>query len=225
MASILNRFVTIMKSNINDLLDKVEDPAKMADQTLRELREDLADVKKETAGVLADAKNANRKVEECKAQIQKYETAAINAVKQGADDDARTLLAKKQEYEEQLVSLQKTADLANANAEKMRQMHDKLVQNIESLETRRATIHAKNAAAKAQERVNRMTSGVDSEANLEAFNRMEAKADKRLDAAMAESDLNAEDHSTADLAEKYAGGGNTASVEDELTALKAKLGV
>lgn len=43
---ILTRFTDIMKSNINALLDKCEDPAKMIDQTLRDLREDLAEVKK-----------------------------------------------------------------------------------------------------------------------------------------------------------------------------------
>lgn len=53
---ILTRFTDIMKSNINALLDKCEDPAKMIDQTLRDLREDLAEVKKETANIIADAK-------------------------------------------------------------------------------------------------------------------------------------------------------------------------
>ncbi len=49
---ILTRFTDIMKSNINALLDKCEDPAKMIDQTLRDLREDLAEVKKETANIM-----------------------------------------------------------------------------------------------------------------------------------------------------------------------------
>ena len=56
---IISRFADIMKSNMNALLDKCEDPGKMVDQNLRDLREDLAQVKKETAGVMADAKNAN----------------------------------------------------------------------------------------------------------------------------------------------------------------------
>ena len=47
---IISRFTDIMKSNINALLDKCEDPAKMIDQTLRDLREDLAEVKKEECG-------------------------------------------------------------------------------------------------------------------------------------------------------------------------------
>ena len=71
---ILTRFTDIMKSNINALLDKCEDPAKMIDQTLRDLREDLAEVKKETANIIADAKSADRQVQECEDKIAKYIT-------------------------------------------------------------------------------------------------------------------------------------------------------
>ena len=78
---ILTRFTDIMKSNINALLDKCEDPAKMIDQTLRDLREDLAEVKKETANIIADAKSADRQVKECVEEITKYTTAAQNALK------------------------------------------------------------------------------------------------------------------------------------------------
>ena len=66
---ILTRFTDIMKSNINALLDKCEDPAKMIDQTLRDLREDLAEVKKETANIIADAKSADRQVQNVKIKL------------------------------------------------------------------------------------------------------------------------------------------------------------
>ena len=118
---IISRFTDIMKSNINALLDKCEDPAKMIDQTLRDLREDLAEVKKETANIIADAKSANRQVKECEEEITKYTTAAQNALKAGNEDDARTLIAKKQQYENNLVSYKKTQELTQANADKMRQ--------------------------------------------------------------------------------------------------------
>ena len=69
---ILTRFKDIMSANVNALLDKAEDPAKMIDQTLLNLRKDLAEVKKETAAVMADEKNAKRKVTECEKQIADY---------------------------------------------------------------------------------------------------------------------------------------------------------
>ena len=155
---ILTRFTDIMKSNINALLDKCEDPAKMIDQTLRDLREDLAEVKKETANIIADAKSADRQVKECEEEITKYTTAAQNALKAGNEDDARTLIAKKQQYESNLVSYKKTQELTHANADKMRQMHDKLVNDIETLEARRDAIKATVASAKAQEHFNKIVS-------------------------------------------------------------------
>lgn len=222
---ILQRFGDIMKSNINALLDKCEDPAKMVDQTLLDLRKDLADVKKETASVMADEKNAKRKLDENDAEIKKYTTAAQNALKSGNETDAKTLIARKQQLEEIRTSLQSTYDVAHANAEKMCQMHDKLTNDIESMETRKDAIKGKVATAKAQAHMNKMTSGVNTDASMAAFDRMEAKANKMLDEANAEAELNEGVHSTDDLADKYASGGNDVSVDDELARMKAELGL
>lgn len=222
---VLQRFTDIMASNINALLDNAEDPEKMIDQTLRNLREDLAEVKKETANVMANEKSAKRKFDEAAEEVKKYENAARNAVAAGKDDDARTLLGKKQQLGVTLGEYEKTYNMAHENAEKMRQMHDKLVGDIQALEDRRDMIKAKVATAKAREHMNKVVSGAhESASSIEAFNRMEAKADKMLDAAEAMSELNdAPSNSAADLAEKYT---TTASpeVDAELAALKAELG-
>ena len=223
---VLKRFGDIMASNVNALLDKCEDPAKMIDQTLRNLHKDLADVKKETAAVMADEKNAERKVNECQKEIEKYTMAAQNALVQGNEADARTLLAKKQQYDEKMVSLNQTYTVAHENAEKMRQMHDKLVADIDELETRKDAIKAKVQVAKAQQKVNKIVSGsVDSADSISAFERMEAKANKMLDTAAAEADLNAGRNSTSDLASKYVNGANSVSVDAELEAMKAAMGL
>ena len=225
---ILQRFGDIMKSNINALLDKCEDPVKMVDQTLLDLRKDLADVKKETASVMADEKNAKRKLDENDAEIKKYTTAAQNALKSGNEIDAKTLIARKQQLEETRTSLQSTYDVAHANAEKMRQMHDKLVKDIESLESRKAAIKAKVATAKAQERLNSIGSSVTGANNsMAAFSKMEAKANKMLDEANAMAELNQsqEDSDIDNLAAKYDSAPQDAAVDDELAALKAKMGL
>lgn len=223
---ILSRFSDIMRSNVNALLDKMENPAKMVDQMLLDLRKNLADVKKETADVMADEKTARRRLDEAEAQAKKYEQAAMNALKQGAEDDARELIAQKQNIEGTIPALRQTADLATANADKMRKMHDKLVNDIALLEARKDAVKAKTVAAKAQEHMNKIVDGgTKSEASLEAFNRMEAKADKALDSAMAHADLNEGITSVGKLADKYAGGVQGQSVDDELAAMKAKLGI
>lgn len=222
---IISRFSDIMKSNINALLDKCEDPAKMVDQMLIDLRRDLADVKSDTAGVMADAKRAKREVDECQANIEKCVKAAQNALKAGVEDDARKILAKKQAYEQSLVSLQQTYELNQANADKMQQMHDKLVGDIESLEARKDAIKAKVASAKAQEKINKMMSGgKNAQASVSAFERMEDKANKMLDKAQAEAELNSGDASASNLMDKYANGGDS-DVDDELARMKAELGL
>ena len=134
---ILNRFTTIMKANINALLDKAEDPAKMVDQYLIDLNQSLAEVKSETAGVIAEEKRTARLVEKNAAESNRMEILAKKALQAGNEDDARVFLAKKQQIDATGEELKKAADAAHANADKMRQMHDKLVSDIDGLKTRR----------------------------------------------------------------------------------------
>ena len=93
----LDRFADIIKANINDLLDKCEDPAKMIDQYLLDLTEDLAEVKQETAGVMAEETRTKRLVDENAAEVAKYDDLARKALAAGNEGDARTVLAKKQQ--------------------------------------------------------------------------------------------------------------------------------
>lgn len=224
---VLKRFKDIMSSNINALLDKAEDPEKMIDQCLRDLNSDLGKVKAETAAVMADEQRAKRELDECTAEIAKMQSYAEKAVLAGNDADAKTFLSKKADLTNKQASLQQAYDLAAANSMKMRQMHDKLVKDINELNSRRETIKAKVRVAKAQERINDMGSAMGgAEASMSAFDRMEAKANSMLDKANAMAELNssAEADSLDDLAAKY-DSAPTAAVEDELAALKAQMGV
>lgn len=223
---IISRFTEIMKSNINAQLDKCEDPAKMIDQTLRELKENFAEVKKETAGVMAAEKEADRAVQECEEQIRKYNLAAENALKANNEEDARTIFSRKQPFVDNLVNLKKTQAVAKENSDKMRQMYNKLANDIQMLETKRNGIKATVAAAKTQEKMNKISSGSKrSMASLETFDRMEDKANRMLDSAMAEAELSADMDAGNDLVNKYVSGESSSTVDDELAAMKAKLGL
>lgn len=223
---IISRFTEIMKSNINAQLDKCEDPSKMIDQTLRELKENFAEVKKETAGVMAAEKEADRAVQECEEQIRKYNLAAENALKANNEEDARTILSRKQPFVDNLVNLKKTQAVAKENSDKMRQMYNKLANDIQMLETKRNGIKATVAAAKTQEKMNKISSGSKkSMDSLETFDRMEDKANRMLDSAMAEAELSADMDAGNDLVNKYVSGESSSTVDDELAAMKAKLGI
>jgi len=109
----------------------------------------------------------------------------------------------------------------------MRQMHDKLVSDIDTLNSRREAVKAKVAVAKTQEKVNKVTTGADKAAGaMGAFDRMEAKADQMLDRANAMSELNQQPvDKAAALEEKYAAIGSSEAVDEELAKLKAELGL
>lgn len=222
---ILSRFKDIMASNINALLDKAEDPEKMVDQTLRNLNSDLAKVKSETASVMADEAKAKRNLDEVNAEIAKMQGYAEKAVLAGNDADATKFLTEKNKLVAKQATLQQIYDVASANSMKMRQMHDKLVSDIAELESRRDTIKAKVRLAKAQQDINKVTSKVDSASGFAAFQRIEDKADAMLDMAQAEAELNSTTASSEvdSLSAKYDASPD-AAVQDELAALKAKLG-
>lgn len=224
---IIQRFSDIMSANINALLDRAEDPSKMIDQYLRNLQKDLEDVKEETASVMAEEKRCERELKECNAEIAKLQSYAEKAILAGNDNDAKQFLMKKTALVEKQAGLQQAYEAAAANSSKMKQMYDKLCSDISTLNARKDAIKAKVAVAKTQEKINKIGSSMQGAArNLSAFDRMEAKANQMLDKANAMAELNsstASDSGVEDLMSKYDAQPSVA-VEDELAALKAKLG-
>lgn len=224
---ILERFSDIIKANVNDLLDKAEDPSKMIDQYLRELTDDLAEVKEETAAVMAEEQRCKRLVDDNNAEIERYDGLARKALAAGNEGDARVFLTKKQQLEKSGQGLQEAYDAAHENSVKMRQMHDKLVNDINELNSRRDSIKAKVSVAKTQEKINDLSAGSDKAAGaMSAFERMEAKADSMLDQANAKAELNSTPTDEAEALEaKYAGYAGDESVDEELARMKAEMGL
>lgn len=225
---IITRFKDIMAANFNALLEKCEDPEKMIDQYLRNLEEDLEEVKEETASVMADEKSAKRKLDECTAEIAKMGEYARKAVVSGNDEEAKAFLRKKADLTEQQAVLQGQYDLACSNSQKMRQMHDKLETDIASLKTRRETLKAKVKLAETQQKLNQLGSGIESAGNnMAAFERMEEKVNKMLDEADAMAQLNEAGASDdiESLTQKYDADSKASEVDDELAALKAEMGL
>lgn len=223
MASIFERLGDILSANVNAVLDKMENPGKMVDQYLRNAKEDLADVRSNTAAVMAEEKRCQRLVEEAEAEVNELAAYAEKAVAAGNDNDAVQFLTKKAQAQEQLARAKSTYATARSHAEQMRAAHDKLVSDIEALESRKASIKATAAVAKTQKTINKMTAdAAGASGSLEAINRMADKAQRQLDEAQAEAELNARGDGTEDLKAKY--DVVSPSVADELAALKAKLG-
>ena len=222
---ILNRFKDIMSANINAILDKCENPEKMIDEYMRQVVEQLADVKKETAGVMAEEKRTKRLVDENAEQVTKYDQLARKALTAGNEEDAKTFLAKKQEYVNNGIDLQKSYEVAKTNATKMKEMHDKLTKDVQDLEQRRKNVKSKVAVAKTQEKLNKISSSMGTASDaMNAFERMEEKADNMLDRANSTAELNEDvDAGIENLEDKY--NNPSSSVDEELEKLKKEMGM
>ncbi len=222
---IFSRISNILEANINALIDKAEDPEKMIDQYLRQAVEDLDEVKKETAGVMAEESRTRRVYDENVAEIERYTELAKKALTAGNEDDAKVFLGKKQEMEKKDQTLKLAYDTAKTNAVKMRQLHDKLVDDIGTLHARRDELKAKLSIAEAQQKVNELGNSANNlEGTLSNFSRMEDKVNRMVDVANASAELSAAPvDEAAELEDKYSS--DSKSVDDELAALKASMGL
>ena len=116
---------------------------------------------------------------------------AKKAVAAGNDDEARQFLTKKNELTEKVDALQKQYDICAANAVKMREMHDKLEEDIKTLKGKRDTLKTKVKVAETQKKMSQLGSGLESAGNnMAAFEKMEEKVNKMLDEADAMDELN-----------------------------------
>jgi len=228
MAGILERFKTIMSSNINALLDKMEDPEKMIDQYLRDMEKDLGSVKAETVAVMAQESAAKRKVAECEDEIKKMESYAKKALQAGNEADARMFLEKKESIRIKLESLEKEKMIAVENSLKMREMHDKLTSDIQKLNAKRNEIKAKIKMAKSAQKINSMTSSTGISGKMDSFNSIEEKVDRMLDEANASIELNSSKKDEVDdLMKKYDSvePESSSAVDEELERLKKEMGL
>lgn len=228
MASILGRFKAIMASNINALLDKMEDPEKMIDQYLRDMERDLGSVKAETVAIMAQESAAKRKVTECEDEINKMENYAKKALQAGNEAGARMFLEKKESIKIKLESLEKEKMIAVENSLKMREMHDKLTSDIQKLNAKRNEIKAKIKMAKSAQKINTMTSSTGISGKMDSFNSIEEKVDRMLDEANASMELNSpKKDEVDDLMKKYDSGESESSsaVDAEIERLKKEMGL
>lgn len=224
MSGILKRFTSIMEANIQDALDRMEDPEKQTKKILKDLENSLAEVKDQTAAVMAQEKKAKRDLDAIKAEIAEMDAYAEKAVIAGNDGDAETFLKKKMELKEKEVTLTEIYNSAASNSTQMREMHNKLVEDIDACRTRQSIIAGKAAVARTKETINKTGATIDkATGGLGDFARMEAKADAMLDKAMSREELDA---SMVDPVESIKNKYNVkeTSVSDELAALKARLG-
>src|SRR5437667_410819 len=105
---IFDRLSTLIRSNINDLINRAENPEKMLNQLIVDMRSQLAKAKQQVAAAIADEKRLSAQVDTEKKSAEDWERRAVLAVQEGRDDLAKQALLRHNEHAQGAVQLHET---------------------------------------------------------------------------------------------------------------------
>lgn len=226
---IFDRAKRAIESNVNAMLDKAEDPRKLVELTLDEMKEQIARAKQDVITAVATEKQLRKQCDELKAQADKWEQRAILAVKAGDDPLAREALKQKARITEELDAAEKRREEQLALAVKLRDDLSRMEKKHVELSAKKGTIAAKTEIAKAGGGAEALGAKGGNNA-FESFRQMEDKLDQEEAEAAAMHELAADDMKAAELESKFRKleiGEKTADaatgVDDELAALKKRV--
>lgn len=224
---IFQKLSTLIKSNLNDLIAKAENPEKMLNQIILDMRDQLAKAKRDVAGAIADERKLGAQMDAEFKQAEAWEKRATMAVQEGRDDLAMQALGRHQEHAQRAGTLEQTWRSQKEETEKLKASLRTLNDKIEEAKRKRNLLMAKQKRATAQKRIHATMSGLSDQSAFEAFKRMEAKIeeDERRNLALAEVNEALTGDSLDDEFLRLESGNEGAGLDDRLLALKAKMGL
>jgi phage shock protein A len=170
--SIFQKLSTLFRSNINDLIARAENPEKMLNQIILDMRDQLANAKREVAAAIADERKLRAQVETEAKQAADWERRAVLAVKESRDDLAKQALLRQQEHGDRASALEQTWRAQAEETEKLKSSLKLLNDKIEEAKRKRNLLIAKQKRAQAQKRIHETMSGLSDTSAFDAFNRM-----------------------------------------------------
>jgi phage shock protein A len=217
---IFSRITDIFKANVNDALDKAEDPEKMIKQMVIEMEESVNKATLSVAQAIANEKSLERKMEKARRESQEWEQKAMKALQSNREDLAKAALEKKAISEKNANDLQPIYEQAKATSNKLRTQLNSLKSKLEEARSRQSTLIARSQAAKAQQQLSKSVNGVGSDA-FGKFDKFEGKIEKMESEAEAYEELADSNKSLDDEFKAL----ESSSADSDLAALKAKMGM
>jgi phage shock protein A len=223
---IFARLGTLLKSNINDLINKAEDPEKMLNQVLLDMQQQLVEAKKQVAVAIADEKRLQKQAENEAEKSKEWERKAMMAVRAGDDVLAKEALVRKQEHDNIASQYQQQWMAQKAAVDKLKDALRLLNNKIEEAKRKKNLLIARKKRAEAQKTIANTMSGLSDTSAFETFDRMAQKIDQLEAEAEAGAEI-AGELSGDGLEQKFqqleSGGG--VKGDELLLELKAKMGL
>jgi phage shock protein A len=221
---IFDRLSTMLRSNINDLITRAENPEKMLNQLIVDMKGQLAKAKQQVASAIADEKKLQSQVEDERKQAESWERRAMIAVQEGRDDLAKQALSRYNEHLQGAQQLHETWVRHKAETEQLkvslRQLHDK----IEEASRKKNILIARAKRAEAQQRIQETMSGLSNKNAFESFERMAEKIDATERRALAAAELQ-EEFSGDRLVQQFEALEFKGTADQQLLELKARMGL
>ncbi|HEU4630315.1 MAG TPA: PspA/IM30 family protein [Gemmatimonadaceae bacterium] len=224
---IFDRLSTLLKSNINDLISSAEDPEKMLNQIIVDMRDQLAKAKQQVATAIADEKRLRDQADAEYKLAADWEQKAMLAVQQGRDDLAKQALVRQTEHAEHAHQLELTWQSHQAETEKLKNSLRELNDKIEEAKRKKNLLIARQRRAQAQKRIAETMGALSEKSAFEAFARMEERIETSERQLRASMEIN-EEFSGDKLAREFRQlerGASSMSADMQLLALKQKMGV
>src|SRR3982751_556429 len=224
---IFDRFSSLLKSNINDLISKAEDPEKMLTQILVDMRGQLVKAKQQVASAIADEKRLRDQADAEFKQAQDWERRAMLAIQEGRDDLAKQALVRQSEHTGHGEQLQATWEQHRFETEKLKNQLRDLNDKIEEAKRKKNLLIARQRRAQAQKRIAETMSSMSEKSAFDAFARMEERIE--TNERQLKASIEIEEEFTGDrLAQDFKQlekGAVAGSVDVQLLALKQKMGM
>jgi phage shock protein A len=221
---IFARLATLIKSNLNDLISRSEDPEKMLNQIVIEMSNQLLEAKRQVALSIADEKRLQKQVEQESANAAEWEKRAMLAVRAGDDALAKEALGRKKEHQTLTEQFQDQWSKQKAAVEQLKLALRALNNKIEEAKRKKNLLIARKKRAEAQKAIQETMSGLKNASAFETFDRMAGRIEQMEAEAEAHAELN--EQATGDtLAHKFRELEVTKGADEDLTALKRQMGL
>lgn len=176
MASLFKRISDVLAANLNDLVDRVEDPERMIKQLIREMEENVNSAREGVIDALASEKQLARELERQRRQAEEWHGRARLALESGNEALAREALLRKKEHDGIVANLQASWETARRTGERLKTQLRALEMKLEEARLKKGSLVARQRAAQARERMDRVTDHFQAGLDLNhSFGRMADK--------------------------------------------------
>ncbi len=222
---IFEKLSRLVRSNINDLIARAENPEKMLVQIIEDMRRQLAQAKQEVAIAIADERKLRSQFEEEKAQAGEWERRARLAIREGRDDLAKQALVRGQEHAEHAREHQEQWKRHRQETDRLKESLRQLNAKIEEAKRKKNLLIAKQKRAQAQKRIQDTMAGLQDKSAFRAFDRMAERVETAERRALASAEVQEELTGDSLVQEFQALEAGDADVDERLLALKREMGL